>query len=130
MWKLFFRMFQHNWEISRQIAWSVRGGSDRVSSSRMLVLHIKTMFFFSKDYVPKIDTMRAMRCCKLPFVTAEGGSQLRTRLQLNLLNVNWKSFSLLRAKDFWDIYLRILLVTGVNTIKFYGYSTDIFGSLF
>ena len=31
------------------------------------------------DYVPKTNTKRDMRCCDLQYVTAEGGSRLRSR---------------------------------------------------
>ena len=33
------------------------------------------------DYVPKINTKRDMRCCELPYVTAEGGSRLQATLR-------------------------------------------------
>ena len=41
---------------------------------------IHEIFFCSMDYVPKINTKRDMRCCELPYVTAEGGSRLRATL--------------------------------------------------
>ena len=56
-------------------------GSGRVGSSRIWVLNMNTNFFCSVDYVHKINSKRDMRCCDLPYVTAEGGSQLRETLR-------------------------------------------------
>ena len=38
---------------------------------------MRTTLFCSVDYVPKIKTKRDMRCCELPYVTAEGDFRRR-----------------------------------------------------
>ena len=49
-----------------------RIGASQAGSSRIWVLNVKTNFFCSMDYVPKINTKRDMRYCDLSYVTAEG----------------------------------------------------------
>ena len=39
----------------------------------------KQCIFYPMDYVSKINTMRDMRCCDYPYVTAEAGCRLQAR---------------------------------------------------
>ena len=57
-------------------------GLHRAGSSRKWVLYMKTNFFCSLDYVPKINTKPDMRCLELQYVIAEGGSRLRATLAM------------------------------------------------
>jgi len=77
MWKFQVRIFQHIWEISRQIAsWPGRAGSGRAGpgragsgragSSRISVLHQKRITFCSMHHIAKINISRVMMLFCLP----------------------------------------------------------------
>ena len=62
-----------------------RAGPGWAGSSRKWVLYMKTNFFCSMDYVPKINTKRDNHCCELLYVTAEGVKLLNVQLYLHFL---------------------------------------------
>ena len=80
------------WSGLPELSWvgSGRAGSGWASSSRIWVLHIKTMFFCSIDYAP--NTILS-GLCEFPYVIAEGGSRLQVTTQVTI-------FFLLRKKRF------------------------------